>query len=183
VTFPRGTFRLGPDHGRLFVKTGRTGAAAKAGHNLVLDVTAWSATLVVADDPAGTSLRVEADGASLRVREGHGGMQALGEDDKASIVQSIDEDVLKRQGVTFLSTGARPTADGRGLRFEGDLTLVGRTRPIAFEVRVDDDGALTGGCHVKQTDWGIKPYSTLFGALKVVDEVEALVEAVLPTGS
>ena len=24
---------------------------------------------------------------------------------------------------------------------------------------------------VKQTDWGIKPYTTLFGALKVADEV------------
>jgi hypothetical protein len=34
---------------------------------------------------------------------------------------------------------------------------------------------------IKQTDWGMKPYSTLFGALKVVDEVEVSLDARLGT--
>ena len=34
------------------------------------------------------------------------------------------------------------------------------------------DGAFSAVAVVKQTDWGMKPYSTLYGALKVVDEVE-----------
>lgn len=175
-----GTYRLGPEHGTLSVKTGRSGAAAKAGHNLVIHVTSWSATIVVAPDPVQSSAQLEADAASLRVREGRGGMQALGEDDKASIVKSIDEDVLKRQGITFRSTSARATADGRGLQIEGDLTLVGKTQPVAFTLEVDDDNRLVGGCVLRQSDWGIKPYSTLFGALKVVDEVDVAIEAVLP---
>ncbi|MDX6570117.1 MAG: hypothetical protein QOH15_2695 [Gaiellales bacterium] len=162
------------------MKTGRTGAAAKAGHNLLIHVTSWSATIVVAPDPADSTAELDADAASLRVREGHGGMQALGEDDKVSIVKSIDEDVLGRQQITFRSTSARATADGRGLHLEGDLTLVGKTRPVAFAVEVDDNDRLVGGCVLKQSDWGIKPYSTLFGALKVVDEVEVAIEAVLP---
>jgi hypothetical protein len=33
---------------------------------------------------------------------------------------------------------------------------------------------------IRQTDYGIKPYSTLFGALRVVDEVEVRIEARLP---
>jgi hypothetical protein len=37
--------KLGPDNARLTVRTGRGGAAAKAGHNQVLEVTRWSATL------------------------------------------------------------------------------------------------------------------------------------------
>jgi polyisoprenoid-binding protein YceI len=174
-----GEYRLGPDTGTLSVRTGRTGAAAKAGHNLLIHVTSWNATLVVADDPAGSSATLEADGASLRVREGKGGMQALGEDDMASIVQSIDEDVLKRQGVSFRSSSAEPTADGRGLRFRGDLTIVGKTHQVAFAVELGDDGLLVGGCVLAQSDWGIKPYSTLFGALKVVDEVEVAIESTL----
>ncbi len=173
-----GTFRLGPGHGTLSVRTTRTGAAAKAGHNLLIHVTSWDATLTVADDPADSTVTLEADSTSLRVREGKGGMQALGEDDMASIVKSIDDDVLEGHGIVFRSTSARPTPDG--LAVEGDLTIVGKTRPVAFEIAVDESGRLTGGCVIKQSDWGIKPYSTLFGALKVVDEVDVAIEAVLP---
>jgi polyisoprenoid-binding protein YceI len=180
VTIRTGTYRLGPDQGTLSVRTGRTGAAAKAGHNLLLHVTSWNATITLGGDPAATTVELDADGASLRVREGTGGMQALGDDDRASIVESIDDDVLKQQAIMFRSTSARPGADGRGLEVEGDLTIVGRSRPIAFAVAIDDEGRITGGATVKQTDWGIKPYSTLFGALKVVDEVEVSLEAVLP---
>ena len=57
---------------------------------------------------------------------------------------------------------------------QGELTLVGKTRPIAFDLAVGDDGKLSGSAVVKQTDWGITPYSTLFGALKVADEVEVV---------
>jgi hypothetical protein len=33
---------------------------------------------------------------------------------------------------------------------------------------------------VRQSDWGIKPYSALFGALKVRDEVEVSLDGTLP---
>ena len=109
MSLQAGTYKLGPDDGTLSVRTGRTGAAAKAGHDLLIDVTAWEATLAVGDDPADTSVELEADAASLRVREGKGGMQSLGDDDKANIQQTIDDDVLKRRAITFRSTGG----DGR----------------------------------------------------------------------
>ena len=51
------------------------------------------------------------------------------------------------------------------------LPLLGETRPLTVELAVDGDGALTGTALIKQSEWGIKPYSTLFGALKVADEV------------
>jgi polyisoprenoid-binding protein YceI len=105
-------------------------------------------------------------------------MQALGEDDKASIQQTIDDEVLKRQGIEFRSTSVQ-AADGR-ISVEGELTLVGKARPIAFELAVGDDGKLGGSAVVKQSDWGIAPYSALFGTLKVVDEVEIAIDASLP---
>ena len=70
MPLPAGTHRLGPENGTLSVRTGRIGAAAMAGHDLLLDVTAWEATLDVGEDPAVTSLVLEADAASLRVLEG-----------------------------------------------------------------------------------------------------------------
>ncbi len=39
---------------------------------------------------------------------------------------------------------------------------------------------MTGTAVVKQTEWGMKPYSALFGALKVADEVRVEIDAALP---
>jgi len=176
----QGTHVLGPENGTLSVRTGRTGAAAKAGHNLLIAVTDWHATLEVGEDPAQTSIVLGADATSLRVREGTGGMQALGDDDKASIEETIDEEVLKREAVAFRSTLVEAGGDGGRMSVQGELTLAGTTRPIAFDLTVGDDGEIGGSAVVKQTDWGIAPYSTLFGALKVSDEVEVSIDARLP---
>lgn len=158
------THTFGPDNGRLLVRTGRTGAAAKAGHDLVLELTSWRATV---DD--GERVELEADGSSVRVLEGTGGVQKLDDDDKAGIAQTIDEEVLLRQPITFLSTSV--AAHDVGFRAEGELTLLGTTRPLAVDVTVGDDGALTAAAVVKQSEWGLTPYSALFGTLKVADEV------------
>jgi polyisoprenoid-binding protein YceI len=180
VAIGAGTYRLGPENGTLSVRTGRTGAAAKAGHDLVMDVTAWEATLEAADDPADTRVELSADAGSLRVREGRGGMQALGEDDKANIEQTIDDEVLKRQDIAFRSTRVRAVAGGSRLDVRGELELLGTTRPVAIDLAVAGDGTLSAVAIVRQTDWGMKPYSALFGALKVADEVVVWIKAALP---
>lgn len=177
MSFEAGTYELGPADGVLSVRTKRTGAAAKAGHNLVLHVTAWKATLEVGDDFE-ASVVVEGDATSLQVHEGTGGMQALGDDDKASIEETIDDEVLKRQPIAFRSTSAEIAPDGRTIGVEGELTLVGESRLVYFELTIDG-GRLAGSVVIKQSDWGISPYSTLFGALKVVDEVEVAIDAEL----
>src|SRR5712691_10122950 len=179
MSLPPGTHTFGPETSTLSVRTGRTGAAAKAGHDLLIDVTAWQATLEVGEEPARTSVVLDADATSLRVREGTGGMQALGDDDKASIQQTIDDDVLKGNAIEFRSIAVQTAADGSRISVQGELSLVGKACPIAFDLTVGDDGKLSGSAVVKQTDWGITPYSALFGALKVADEVEVAIDASL----
>jgi YceI-like domain len=171
VPIQAGSYRLGPDNATLSVHTERAGAAAKAGHDLLLHVTAWEATLRAADDPAATSMELAADGTSLRVVEGTGGMQALEDDDIASIHQTIDDEVLGREDIRFRSTGTRLDPDGATVHVDGELTLVGATHPISFDLVVADGGKLSATAVVKQSAWGVKPYSALFGALKVKDEV------------
>jgi polyisoprenoid-binding protein YceI len=173
-----GKYRLGPDNASLSVRTERGGAAAKAGHDLVLRVTSWEAELVVADD---VSMELSADATSLRVVEGTGGMQSLGEDDLANIEQTIDDEVLQRRDIRFRSTTAE--LEGGRIHAQGELTLAGETRPIAFDLAVGDHGSLTGAAVVTQTAWGMKPYSALFGALKVKDEVLVVLEAHLQAQS
>ena len=117
-----GTHRFGPSNATLSVQTRRGGAAAKAGHDLLLHVTAWEGTLTIGDDGAPAAAELTADATSLRVQRGSGGMKALDEADKANIHQTIDDEVLERRDIAYRSTAAS-MAHGR---VEGELTLAGR---------------------------------------------------------
>jgi hypothetical protein len=65
--------RVGPDSAAVEIRTYREGVASKAGHDLIIEVGEWEATLVLADDPAQSTLALSADPRSLRVREGSTG--------------------------------------------------------------------------------------------------------------
>ncbi len=173
-----GSYVFGPQNAELLVHTRRTGAAAKAGHDLELEVTSWSGTLEVAGEPSQTTIALSADGGSLRVREGRGGIQELGEEDMDSIRQSIDDDVLKRSAIEFRSSAVQAGAGTDQLRVQGELELSGQARPVSFELTVAD-GHLRGAATVKQSEWGMKPFSILFGTLKVADEVRVTIAAEL----
>lgn len=162
---------LGPSDGRLTVRTGKTGAAAKAGHDLLIEVGVWEGTV---DLDAG-SLSLTADSTSMRVLEGSGGIQSLGEDDKAGIKATIDKEVLKGGAIGFESTTIFRA--GQALNVHGVLDLLGVKHPLSFELTLDGDGRLTGAARFKQTDWKLKPYSALFGTLKVADEIEVGIDA------
>jgi YceI-like domain len=170
-----GRHKLGPENATLTVETGRRGAVAMAGHDLVIEVTSWAAELDAAMEPA---ITFTADGGSLRVLDGTGGATELGEDDKAGIEQTIDEEVLKGTTIEFRSSALELDPEGSRATVHGELELAGTRNPISFELR-SEDGRLTGRATVKQSDWGIKPYAALFGTLKVADEVEVAVEASL----
>ena len=124
------------------VRTKRGGAAAMAGHNLALQVTAWEAVLEVGE--------------------------------------TIDEEVLKQERITFRSSQIQGMPGDGGLSVQGDLTLLGATHPFAFDIEIGDGDMLHCLATLKQSDWGIKPNSALFGALKVLDEIEVEIDGHLP---
>ena len=108
---------------------------------------------------------------------GHGGMQALGEDDKAGIKRDDRRGGAPRAGIAFAPATA--AAWGRRRPVQGprraDPARPRRVR-VEFELLIGE-GECSGPVRVSQTDWGIKPYSALFGALKVADEVEVRLQA------
>ncbi|MGI9185520.1 MAG: YceI family protein [Solirubrobacteraceae bacterium] len=175
-----GTYSLGPEQATLRIRTARKGAAAKAGHDLLIEVTAWKATIEVDAQAAATTVNLTADAHSLRVREGTGGMKSLGDDDRNNIQQTIDDEVLKGTAIEFASTAVGDAAGG--LEVDGELELFGRRHPVAFTLTVGDGGELSASTHLRQSDWGMKPYSALFGALKVADELTVELEGTLGTG-
>ena len=162
----------GPDNGSLKIRTRRTGGAAKAGHDLVIEVQSWQATL---DTEAQPALTLTADSRSLRVLEGNGGIKSLSEGDKADIKKTIDKDVLKGTSIEFRSSEVRE-APGGGLSVRGELSIHGRQAPVTFDLAIGDGGRVTGSATVTQSAHGMKPYSALFGALKVADDVQVVFE-------
>jgi hypothetical protein len=149
---------VGPADATLTVKTYREGVAAKVGHDLIMVVGRWSAKL--GDDGA---IELSADPRSLEIREGLRGAKPLSDRDRREILKNIDQKVLGSSPVEF-----RGRAEGDSVT--GELTMAGATRPVTAE-RTSDGGRAT----LVQSEWGIKPYRGLMGALKVRDDVEVIV--------
>jgi len=176
-----GTHTVGPGEGTLQVKTYREGMAAKAGHDLIIEVTSWKATVEAGEAPGELAVELSADPRSLEVRDGHGGAKPLNDKDRADINKSIDDKVLKGQTITFRSTSVEGDSGGP-VSMSGEVAMAGETRPISFQLTIGSDGKVNGTIPLTQSDWGIKPYKGLMGALKVRDEVEVVLDAQLPVG-
>ena len=171
------THQLGPDNATLQVKTYREGAVSKVGHDLVLDVTSWQATVTSGEDSSPTSVELSADPRSLRVRDGHGGVKPLSDKDRGDITKNIEKKVLGGDGIDFRSTGVeRPGGDGR-IEVSGELRIAGTARPLSFGLEIGPDGHVEGTVPLRQSDWGIKPFTALMGALKVRDDIEVVLDA------
>lgn len=172
VAVAAGTYELGPQSGRLMVKTSRTGVGSKAGHDLTIEVTRWSGrALVDPAEPANSLLAVDVDVDSFEVREGTGGIKPLTDSDRADIQRTIREKILhttQHPTITFRSRNVY----GSAVSFvvDGVLAIMGATGPVTIEGSVTED-RVRGTAAIAQSLWGIKPYSALLGALKLKDEV------------
>jgi polyisoprenoid-binding protein YceI len=169
-----GKYTFGPENATLTVHTKKGGAAAKAGHDLEMEVTRWSASLELGES---SSASLTADARSFRVVAGTGGVQALGADEKAAIPQTIDEEVLKGTPIEFQSSRVEVDRGGHSVAVEGELELFGQRHPVSFSLNVGFDGRLAGSAQLKQSEWGMEPYTALFGTLKVADDVEVAIKA------
>ncbi|MDQ6816021.1 MAG: YceI family protein [Actinomycetota bacterium] len=173
-----GTHRIGPDDGKLRVHTYREGVAQKVGHDLIIEVREWRATVEVKEDGTPGAISLEVDPSSLQVLEGHRGVKPLTDKDRADIRSNIDEKILRGRPISFTSN-AVDHDDGR-LAVRGELTIAGAPRPASFELSIGADGRVGGTLLVTQSEWGVKPYRAFMGALKVRDSVEVVLEAQLP---
>jgi polyisoprenoid-binding protein YceI len=89
--------------------------------------------------------------------------------------------VLKGMPIEFQSSRVDVDRGGHSVAVEGDLELFGQRHPVTFTLNVGFDGRMAGTARVKQSEWGIEPYTALFGTLKVADDVEVQLRA--STGS
>jgi polyisoprenoid-binding protein YceI len=170
-------YRLSPNS-RLEVKTGKAGLFGFAGHDHVIRARAFSGSVVYYPKaPANSHLEITVIADSLEV---------LTPPDTAEIrkvTAAMRSDVLKidqHHEIRLVSRQVTPTADG--FHIVGALTLVGQTREVPLDVAVRlglDSLRASTKFSVKQTDFGIKPYSGgPAGTVKVADRVKFTIDAV-----
>jgi len=169
MSIPEGTHTIGPRNGSLKVKTGKEGAAAKMGHNLTLVVNSWEATVEGGDSP---SIKLTADPSSVEVESGEGGAKPLGDKDKKDIKKTIDGKVLGSSQITFTSSEVTDS------QAKGDLSIAGKSSDVTIPISVSGD-KISGSTTLNQSDFGVKPFSTMMGALKVKDQVTVEFEGTL----
>jgi polyisoprenoid-binding protein YceI len=171
---------LDASDGELQVRTGVTGRAARMGHRLTIAMTRWQAT-VSWDGAEPDTAELVVDANSLEVLRGEGGVKGLSGPEKA---------LVKSNALRSLSAGGFPeihfTADvidkaDDGYRLSGTLQIRGKSREHVIDLRTDDRGdswRMSAESTVRQSDYGIKPYSLLMGSVQVADDVTVSFTAV-----
>ena len=169
----RTVWTLDPSDGQLFVHTGVTGRAARMGHRLTIAMNSWHATVRWSgDEPAAVELTVDVN--SLQVLRGKGGLTPLSGPEKAlarsHALNSLDAERFPQ--IRFRADKVEKTDDG--FRLDGTLDIHGKNRQRAVDVGVEDLGdswRVSCEAEVRQSDFGVKPYSLLMGSVKVADIV------------
>jgi polyisoprenoid-binding protein YceI len=156
---------------------GKSGLFSALAHNHEIGVKSFSGRVIVPAAGAGAgSLEMEVDAPSLEVLD-----KEPSEEDKKKIFNSMHSEALesaKYQKITFKSVSVSDVkqtgSDAYSFVVNGDLTLHGVTKRIAVPVAANvtpQQLRATGKYTLKQTDYGIRPYSAAGGTIKVKDEV------------
>jgi len=149
------------------------------GHRLTLQIACWTAEVSLTNSQP-TSAVLRADLTSLEVLDAEGGVTPLTPVDR-SVIQRNAAKSMKSQDhpqVTFdcpeVDVRDAIAATTGDVSVPGSLQIAGTTQPFTASVHAQlTDGVwkLTTTCTVRQSDFGIKPYSLMVGAMRVGDDV------------
>ena len=157
----------------IFVYTEREGALSAVGHDLKLRATSFEI------ERDGDDVRVVVASDSLEVAAciKNGSEASVSLVDRKVIERNATKDVMKaKKHPEVVYEGTLTDQTEGSFRLDGELTLQGTTRPLEIEFEKEGD-RWRGEATVNQPDWGIKPYKTMLGALKIKPEVRVEVYA------
>lgn len=171
------TYTISAGESSLWVFVGKAGLFSALAHDHEIGVKSFAGRIVMpATGAGGGALELDVDARSLVVLD-----KKVSEEDRTKIYNSMHKEVLASEQypkITFKSVAVsdlKPLgADAYSLLLNGDLTLHGVTKRIAVPVNVTvtpQQLRATGRYTLKQTDYGIKPYSAAGGTIKVKNEI------------
>jgi len=98
--------------------------------------------------------------------------ESMRKDVKKHMLSDIQLNADKYPMITFQSTSCEDS--GETMNLKGNFTIHGTTKVISIPVTVSDSDELSlkGSFLIKGTDYGIEPYSAMFGAVGNNDEMK-----------
>ena len=164
---------LDPADGELLLHTGVTGRAARMGHRLTIAMTRWQAT--VTGPTANPSRR---NWRSRRIRcevlRGEGGVKGLSGPEKAVVRSNALKVVVCRPFSRNPVHRRRSPRDRRRVSPCRHAADPRKSREHVIDLRTEDLGdswRMSAESTVRQTDYGVKPFSLLMGSVQVADDV------------
>ena len=169
-------YKINPEKSQLIVETQAGGFLGKMGHDLEITVREFSGEILLnSEDLSRSSVKVTLQASSLEV------LNVESEKDLKEIEENLFGKVLAIQSfprISFESHRLRINSlpsNCYSVWVEGTFTL----RDIMKNIETSGALSLTGNelkvegtFEIKQTDFGIKPFSTLGGAIRVKDKVK-----------
>jgi polyisoprenoid-binding protein YceI len=107
--------------------------------------------------------------------------QSMSDFERSGFHKVLHEEVLaseRHPTIKFRSasiSNVQKSGDSRSFTLHGDLTLRGVTKRVSFPVKVTINGnqlRATGEENIRQTDFGITPYSGGLGTIKIGDQLK-----------
>lgn len=171
------TYTIVAGESSFWVFVPKTGLLSGLAHDHEIGVKAFTGKIVVPESGAsGGSLELDVDATSLAVLD-----KKPSEEDKKKIYNSMHNEVLesaKHTKINFKSVSVadlkQTGGDSYSLTLNGDLTLHGVTKRIALPVSLTINAQqlrAVGKYTLRQTDYGIKPYSAAGGTIKVKNDI------------
>jgi len=171
------TYRIVTSESSLWVFVEKAGLLSAFAHNHEIGVKSWSGSVTLPESGvAAASAQFDVDARSLVVLD-----KKVSDKDRTEIFNSMHREVLESEKyprIAFRSisiTGIAKSGENRyGFTLDGDLSLHGTTKRIAVPLTATVTPAeirISGKYRLKQTDYGIRPYSAAGGTVKVRDVV------------
>lgn len=171
------TYKIVAAESSLWVFVAKTGLLSGLAHDHEIGVKSFTGQVVVTEAGAsGGLLQLEIDAKSMTVLD-----KKVSDKDRAEIFNSMHNEVLesaKYPKISFKSasvSNVNPSGgDNYSFVLNGDLTLHGVTKSVAVPVSATitpQQLRAIGKYTLKQTDFGIKPYSAGGGTIKVKNEI------------
>lgn len=181
----QGTYEIDSARSDIYVLIYRAGALGNLGHNHVISIRRPKGKITVPANPGGSTFSInvpvnslEVDNVRLRKSAGKG----FAKQPSASDISGTRKNMLStkllngKKFSTIAISGKGGPASGQG---KGTINLtikiVGRTKKLSVPVTLNVKGDVltaTGGRRISHGDLGLKPFSALFGTLKVADRMD-----------